>query len=68
MENLIRRHDLSKYTAEEDLFKYGKMRQVFFLHLMESVQKGEKDGDKVDKKLEKEYFDRYVSPNLDNSK
>lgn len=32
------------------------------LDLMDSVQKGEKDADDVDKQLGKEYYDKYVSP------
>ena len=38
------------------------------LDLMDSVQKGEKDGEEVDKKLVQEYFDKYVAPNIDTSK
>jgi len=38
------------------------------LDLMDSVQKGEKDGEEVDKKLGQEYFDKYVAPNIDTSK
>lgn len=38
------------------------------LDLMDSVQKGEKDGEEVDKKLGQEYFDKYVAPKIDTSK
>lgn len=38
------------------------------LDLMDSVQKGEKDVDEVDKKMGQEYFDKYVAPHVNEKK
>lgn len=54
---------LMMVVEEADELDMGRLDK--FLDLMESVQKGEKDGDEVDKKLGKEYFDKYVKPNID---
>jgi len=38
------------------------------LDLMDSVQKGEKNVDEVDKKMGQEYFDKYVAPHVNEKK
>ena len=46
----------------EQATEFDKSRLNTMLDLMDSVQKGEKDADDVDKQLGKEYYDKYVSP------
>lgn len=50
--------------AEE--FEYERFDVM--LNLMDSVQKGEKDLDDVDKKMGQEYFDKYVAPHVNEKK
>ena len=50
--------------AEE--FEYERLDVM--LDLMDSVQKGEKDVDEVDKKIGQAYFDKYVAPHVNEKK
>ena len=49
----------------EQATEFDNERLEGMLSLMDSVQKGERDVDIVDKELGQEYFDKYVAPYVD---
>lgn len=52
----------------EQASDFDHQRLDEMLDLMDSVQKGEKDGDEVDKKMGQEYYDKYVAPFVKDKK
>lgn len=58
---------LMMVVEQADEFDHKRLDEM--LDLMDSVQKGERNADEVDKEMGQEYFDKYVSPYVkDNPK
>jgi hypothetical protein len=52
----------------EQAEEFDHERLEVMLNLMDSVQKGERDGDEVDREMGQEYFDKYVAPHVKDTK
>ena len=52
----------------ENAEEFDMAQLDILLSLLDNVQKGKRNLDEVDKELGQEYFDRYVSPHIDEKK
>ena len=57
---------LMMVVEQADDFDHERLDQM--LDLLDSVQHGNRDIDTVDRELGQEYYDRYVSPHINESK